>query len=159
MPQVSKVAVGWSGLLDNLAECVKAWHPPPLNREIDYSRALASYLRESLPSDSHVETEYRHIGQTIDVYVRYSGFFSDDEALIEVKLRLNQKPEFDRRVGQVIGLEPGKHKILVVLMGDADVELVGRLRQRFRQHMTKRPLVASEPTFRIVEVPEATPAK
>ncbi|MEJ0034842.1 MAG: hypothetical protein WDO68_01930 [Gammaproteobacteria bacterium] len=156
MPEVSKLGVGWSGLLDQLTECVKVWRPPLLKREIDYSRLLAAYVRECLPPDSHVETEYRHAGETIDVYVRYSGILSNDEVFLEVKRCLTRKTELSRLVGQVMGLGPEKNKILLVLIGSCDVELVGRLRAQLRKHIEHGPLIVDVPKLRIVEIPEAT---
>jgi hypothetical protein len=155
MPEVSKLGVGWSGLLEQLTECIKAWRPPLLKREIDSSRLLAAYLRERLPPDSHVETEYRHAGETIDVCVRYSGIVSNDEIVLEVKRRLTRKTELSRLVGQVMGLGPEKNKILLVLIGSCDVELVGRFRAQLQKHIAHGPLIVDVPTLRIVEIPEA----
>jgi hypothetical protein len=154
MTQVSKMHVGWNGLLGSLAGRVKVWRPPLLNKEKEYSDALASYLRESLPPDTQVETEYRHHGETIDVYVRYSGILSNDEVFIEVKRRLSRKSEFNRLIGQVMGLGPEKHKLLVVLIGTCDIELVGRLRLQLKQYVQQGPLIMDVPTLSIVEVPE-----
>ena len=102
MKRVSKVDIGWNGLLERLTGCVSAWRPAALNKEIAYSRTLAAYLRECLPEDTHIENEYRHRGETLDVYVRYEGVLWNDEVFIEMKRRLTRKSEFNRLVGQVM---------------------------------------------------------
>jgi hypothetical protein len=154
MKRVGKAGIAWNGLLERLTGCVSAWRPRAESKEVAYSRALAAYLRDCLPEDTHIENEYRHVGETLDVYVRFDGLLSSDEVFIEVKRRLIRKAEFNRLVGQVMSLEPGKNRILIVLIGDCDVELTGRLRLQFKRHIQQGPLLIDVPTMNIVEVPE-----
>jgi RecB family endonuclease NucS len=155
MSEITHARISWDGILLAVAACVEKWRPPPQIKEIAYSRLLAEHLRLLLPRDAQVEGEYRHAGETLDVFVRCSGMLMPDEVFIEVKRRLVRKPEFNRLVGQISALDPGKHKILIVLIGTCDVELVGRLRHQFRQYMESAPApLVQIPTLRIVEVPE-----
>jgi len=113
-------------------------------------------LRLNLPDDTHVECEYRHAGETLDLYVQYSGIISDDEVFIEVKRRLNRKSEFNRLVGQISSLDPLKNKILLVLIGDCDIELTGRLRRQFKHRLNRKSAtVLDAPTMSVVCVPES----
>lgn len=155
MTRIGKIEIGWNGLLATLADHISAWRPATLEKETEYSRALATHLRQTLPVDTHVENEYRHLGETLDVYVKYSDVISNDEIFIEVKRRLNRKSEFNRLVGQVTSLDPAKSKVLVVLIGNCDVELIGRLRLQFKQHLEQGPLIMNAPTMSVVHVPEA----
>lgn len=155
MSKVTKAGISWNGLLASLTSCVNDWKPSAQSKEVAYSRLLGEYLRESLPDDAQVEREYRHAGETLDVYVRCSGLLKNDEVFIEVKRRLVRKPELNRLVGQISALNPVKNKVLVVLIGECDRELVGRLRHQFREQMESNigPVVVI-PTLSIVEVPE-----
>lgn len=156
MSRITKVAVGWYGLLDAVTKCVSTWRPPIQSKETPYTRLLAEYLRLNLPEDTHVESEYRHAGETLDIYVQYSGIISDDEVFIEVKRRLSRKSEFNRLVGQISSLDPLKNKILLVLIGDCDIELIGRLRRQFREQLNGKSATAlNAPTMSVVEVPES----
>ena len=156
MSRLTKLQIGATGFLESISKCVGRWRPGAQSREIAYSRLLAEYLRQSLPEDAHVECEYRHSGETADVYIRYGGMLFDDEVFIEVKRRLVRKAELNRLVGQVRGLDPGKNKILIVLIGTCDVELLGRLRQQFKEFAgAAYGTVLHEATVSVVEVPES----
>lgn len=155
MPRITKIAVGWYGLLDTIAQCVSTWRPATQSKETAYTRLLAEHLRQNLPEDAHVESEYRHAGETLDLYVQYSGIISDDEVFIEVKRRLFRKAEFNRLVGQISSL-PLKNKILLVLIGDCDIELIGRLRRQFKRRLNgKSAMILDAPTISVVRVPES----
>ena len=105
------------------------WHPPALKTESAYSEALADYLRHALPKDVRVEREYRHEGTTADLCVLLNGLLSNDKLLFEVKRSLRKKADYDRLIGQIEGLKPRQNSILIVLVGDTDPALLGRLRE------------------------------
>lgn len=159
MTRVTKAGIAWNGLLQCLADCVRSWMPPLYGKETEYSRALAEYLRLSLPVDAHVECEYRHLGETIDLFVRYRSVLTNDEVFIEVKRRLSRKSELNRLVGQMMSFSPGKNKLLVVLIGECDVELVGRFKHQFKQQLEQGPLIMDVPTMSVVHVPETAEVK
>jgi len=48
-----------------------------------------------------------------------------------VKVNLKKKTEFDRLVGQIEGLDPRRNKVLVVLIGETDRDLLGRLEAKY----------------------------
>lgn len=157
MAKVTRAGVGWRGLLQSLTKCIADWKPAAQTKETAYSRLLAEYLRQQLPAGAHVECEYRHLGETLDVYVRCSGLVSEDEVFIELKRRLCRKSEFNRLVGQISSLDPGKHKIIVVLIGQSDSELVGRLRHQFKAQLEGTGLTYFDiPAMAVVEVAEFT---
>ena len=64
--------------------------------------------------------------------VLYSGLLANDQVYFEVKRSLRKKSDYDRLVGQVEGLKPKKNKILIVLVGETDPALLGRLRHQFK---------------------------
>jgi hypothetical protein len=151
MSKLSKAGIGFHGLVDSLSTLLQEWHPPVLKTETDYSKALAEYLRLALPEDAQVEREYRHEGTTCDVCVRYKGLLGGTSlVLCEVKRNLQKKSDYDRLVGQVEGLRPKKNNVIVVLVGDTDRALLGRLRDQFKQYVDGT--LGEGETFRIVVV-------
>src|SRR6185295_14837282 len=132
--KVNKASIGFNGLVSTLEELVKGWKPEPMATETGYSNALAAYLRAALPEDTRVEREYRHDGTTTDVGVIYKGILNDGEVFFELKRNLRKKTDYDRLVGQIEGLQPRKNKIFVVLVGETDPALVGRLREHCKAY-------------------------
>lgn len=115
---------------DSVTELVKEWQPPRLPTELKYRDSLATFLRGRL-RDAKVETEYRHSGTTIDIYVKQSGFFGSSEVFVELKRKLLQKAQLDRLVGQIESLQPGKNAIVVVLCGETNPALVTRFKEKY----------------------------
>ena len=68
-----------------------------------------------------------------------------------MKRNLRKKSDYDRLVGQVEGLKPKKNKIFVVLIGDTDPALLGRLKEQFKGYLEEG-LVIGDPGFRVVLV-------
>jgi len=149
MAQLEKVAVGWRGLLPSLTEFVEQWQPPSLKGETKYRDHLLTTLRAAIPEDAKVEKEYRHRGTTIDVWLKWTGIFSSDEVAFELKVNLKRKTDYDRLVGQLEGMEPAKYKTIVVLIGDTDPSLLGRLKERYGKYIQN----GFENTMSIVCVP------
>jgi hypothetical protein len=112
-----------------IVDIIKEWRPAALSSELKYRDSLATFVRDRLPM-ARVETEYRHLGTTIDVYVKTSHF-QDTEVFIELKLNLNRKTEFDRLIGQIESLQPKLHSVIIILCGKNSASLVGRLRERY----------------------------
>ncbi len=115
---------------ESVNKLVKEWQPQMLPTELAYRNSLTGLLRERLPK-AKVETEYRHSGTTIDIYVKQSGVFASSEVFIELKRNFLQKAHLDRLVGQIESLQPGKNAILVVLCGDTNPALVSRFKEKY----------------------------
>ncbi len=141
----TKVEIGQNGIVPSIAALLSRWHPPVMKNELAYSNALARHLREILPDDAQVDREYRHEGTTCDIRIAYKV---DDEVFLELKWTFRKKPECDRLIGQVEGLKPSKNKIIVVLVGDTNQTLLGRLRAHFDRHL--RDQRVGEETFMVV---------
>lgn len=134
---MNKATVGFNGLMTTLEDLVKGWKPEAMATETAYSNALAARLRAALPEDTRVEREYRHAGTTTDVGVIYKGFgILSNEAVVmfELKRNLKKKTDYDRLVGQIEGLKPKKNRVFVVLVGDTDEALLGRLREHCKPY-------------------------
>jgi hypothetical protein len=116
---------------DSVKKLVKEWKPQPLPSELKYRDSLYSLLRERL-RDAKIEIEYRHIGTTIDIYVKQPGLFRSSEVFVELKRNLLQKAQLDRLVGQVESLQPGKNAIVVILCGEANPALVTRFKEKYK---------------------------
>jgi hypothetical protein len=149
MTRVSKLDITLGGLHSTIAGIVKDWRPGALKNEGAYSTALAAVLRGALPEDIRIEREYRHEGTTSDVGVLSKGFLSDNSVLIELKLNLRRKTAYDRLVGQIEGLRPAKNKVLIVLVGETDPGLLGRL----NEHLGRYNEILNSGAIRIVTVP------
>ncbi len=115
---------------DSVVKLAKLWQPQVLPTELKYRDSLVSYLREKLPKEK-IEPEYRHLGTTMDIYVKQAGFFGSSEVFVELKRNLLQKAQYDRLVGQIETLEPKNHPIIVVLCGETNPALLTRLRDRY----------------------------
>src|SRR2546428_919589 len=124
----------------DLSRIVKGWRPAPLKSEREYRDALFERLRKTLPEGTNVEKEYRHAGSTSDLYVHSKGGFLSDstEVFLELKRNLTKKTEFDRLVGQIHGLGPKKHNIIILLIGEVDSALVTRLKGEFAEFLEER---------------------
>ena len=153
---ISKLAVTWEGLLTAIAKLTAQWHPPPLKNEAAYRDHLLALIRSAVPSDTKVEKEYRHHGTTIDIWVRWVGLAMSGELALELKVNLKKKTEFDRLVGQVESLNPEANAVLVVLIGETDRSLLGRLQEKYSRFIT--PPIGTSATLAIVEVPTSTNA-
>jgi hypothetical protein len=120
-----------------LVHTVRDWRPPSFKTELEYRNHLFDYLRESVPDDTRVEKEYRHSGTTLDLFLSYKGALgTSTEVFFELKRNLTKKVEFDRLVGQIEGMLPDKHIVFVVLVGDLDESLVGRLKSKYSERIS-----------------------
>lgn len=135
MKKLDKLTVTWSGLLPSMVKLLESWEPPKLKGETNYRDHLLNEMRASIPSDCKVEKEYRHRGTTIDIWVKWQGVISSDEVSFELKINLTRKTDFDRLVGQIEGMEPSRNKTVVVLIGETDPALLGRLRERYAKYI------------------------
>jgi hypothetical protein len=115
---------------ESVLKVVKEWQPAALPGELKYRDSLTTLLRERLKA-AKIETEYRHAGTTIDVYVQESGFFGPTEVFIELKRNLLHKTQLDRLVGQVESLNPNKNAVIVILCGDSNPALVARFKEKY----------------------------
>jgi hypothetical protein len=133
--KLTKADVAISGLLPSLVKVVEHWRPGELESEPKYRDSLLSFLQKVVPKDCHIEKEYRHSGTTTDLYVRWAGVVFKGEVFVELKRNLDKKATLDRLIGQLETLEPGRHAILVVLVGRTDRALVGRLKGKYKDFL------------------------
>ena len=116
---------------ESVVKLAKKWRPPLLPTELKYRDSLIAHLREHLRDAQKLESEYRHLGTTTDIYVKQPGFFSSSEVFIELKRNLLSKAQLDRLVGQIESLEPKKNPIIVILCGETDPALLARLKGKY----------------------------
>src|SRR5260370_7061590 len=100
---------------DSVLKLAKEWQPQTLPSELKYRDSLITHLRERLRNAIKIESEYRHLGTTIDIYVKQSGFWRPSEVFVELKRNLLSKGQLDRLVGQIESLKPEKNAITAVL--------------------------------------------
>ena len=158
--KISKLDVTLGGLINCVSKSVATWKPVEAKREIQYSAALAEYLREACPEDIRVETEYRHGGTTADVWLSWTGHFLKDEVFFELKRNLEKKTDYDRLVGQIEALKPRDHNVIVVLVGGTSKELLGRLKEHYEDLLGTQSLLVpgrDNGELRIVTVNAAPP--
>lgn len=115
---------------DYVDKLVREWQPQALPTELQYRNSLITFLRERL-KDAQIEPEYRHKGTTTDIYVKQTGLLGSSEVFIELKRNLLQKSQYDRLVGQIESLEPGKNAIVVALCGETNPSLVTRFKEKY----------------------------
>jgi hypothetical protein len=109
--------------LESVLKLVQQWEPGVQPTELKYRDSLVAFIRDNL-KDSKIETEYRHRGTTVDIYVKKPGFLSSSEVFVELKRDLKQKAQLDRLVGQIASIGPDKSAIIVVLCGETHPALV-----------------------------------
>ena len=126
---------------------VEGWQPEAFPTELKYRDSLAALLRAQL--EGTIETEYRHAGTTIDVYVKQAGFWKPSKVYIELKRNLLHKAQLDRLVGQLESLAPKKNSIIVLLCGETSPSLLTRLTEKYDTNS----IIAIEPTTAIVTKP------
>ncbi len=134
---------------ENVYKLVKDWQLQARPTEMQYRKALTIFLRERMPKGTRVDPEYRHKGTTTDIYVKQPGFFGSSEVFIELKRNLLQKAQYDRLVGQIEGLEPGKSAIIVVLCGETNPSMVTRLKEKYE--ITDGLIISGEPMAVVVK--------
>src|SRR5713226_3724063 len=132
----------------NVLKLIKEWKSQALPSELKYRDSLIRHLRERLRNAIEIESEYRHLGTTIDIYVKQSGFFSNSEVFVELKRNFRSKGQLDRLVGQIESLHPKKNAIIIVLCGLTNPALVARLRAKYGTPETF--LILDEERFRVV---------
>lgn len=150
MAKIEKLSVTLNGVLPVFTDFVKTWAPPKLKNEVAYRDHLLAYIRGAVPPETKVEREFRHRGTTMDIWVGWKGFLATDELAFELKLNLKKKTDFDRLIGQIEGLEPTKNKTLLVLVGETDHALFGRIKEKYVQQL--QPLAGTSATLAIVTV-------
>jgi hypothetical protein len=133
--KLSKADVAFSGLLPNLVKVIKNWRPGGLASEAEYRDSLLAFLQRAVPEDCYIEKEYRHMGTTTDLCLRWTGLVFKGKVFVELKRNLDKKATLDRLIGQLETLEPGRHAILVVLVGRTDRALVGRLKGKYKDFL------------------------
>jgi hypothetical protein len=151
-----KIDLGFFGksLHDGLLSILEKWRPPKMATELECRNALFERLRKFLPDKAKIEKEYRHEGTTLDLYVRCRTGFppSDDEVFFELKRNLTKKNEFDRLVGQIAGLNPKENHVFVVLFGEVDPALLGRLKNQYSEFLEASGPFGGDPSVTIVEI-------
>lgn len=136
MPPLTKVSVALGNLVTSLRDLIESeWRPDNLPTEVKYRDSLLSFLRKNVPDDARLEREYRHGGTTADIYLSWKGVVFSDEVYVEIKRDLKQKTSYDRLVGQIEALDPGRRSVLLVLVGDTDKALLGRFTERYRDEL------------------------
>lgn len=150
MPPLTKLSAAAGTLVSLLAELIDTeWKPVEMDTELQYRNDLLTFLRANVPDDARLEKEYRHGGTTADIYLIWKGVVWDDSVFIEIKRNLKQKTSYDRLIGQLEGMDPGKNNIILVLVGDNDAGLVGRVTERYvnelRSRSTGMRLVSKKP--------------
>lgn len=139
--KISKLEVSRSGLIPAFVRLLKDWIPPKLGSETAYRYHLVEFPRSAVPEDARVEREFRHHGTTVDVYVQWKGFLQRDDVAFELKKDLQKKSDFDRLVGQIEVLDPQKHNVLVILIGNTDDALLRRLKEKYASRLDWDPLL------------------
>jgi hypothetical protein len=150
MAKIDKLSVSFNGLLPVISKAIGEWKPPKLKSEVAYRDDLLAFLRAIVPEDARLEREYRHRGTTMDMWLGWKGVMNSDELAFELKLNFKKKTDFDRLIGQIEGLEPRKNKTLLVLIGETDLGLLGRVQEKYAAQIKSS---TDAPTFAIVLVP------
>ena len=122
MKEIGNFGIWVNGLCPSICSVITDWNPGVLRSEREYRDSLFSSLKICLPT-ARIETEYRDVGTTIDIYLSWEGVFSTEAVYFELKFNLLKKTDYDRLVGQIVSLEPNKRNIFIILCGKTDTHL------------------------------------
>lgn len=150
MKMLSRESVAWNGLIPALESRLLQWNPGNLGGELKYRDNLYEHLRDSVPEGCVVQKEYRHLGTTIDIWIKWLGFLWTTEVGFELKLNLTKKSDYDRLIGQLESMEPSKTNIVVVLIGSVEEAFLMKLKHRYSTQLSDD--VISK-TMAVVHVP------
>jgi hypothetical protein len=128
---INNVTITWDGLLANLCRAIDDWNPEQFATERDYRDSLLAHLRSCAPG-ARIESEYRDSGTTADICVEWDRLLGTERVLIEMKRNLNTKAEYNRLVGQITDMKPGKNNIIVLLCGETSAEWLDRLKAIYK---------------------------
>lgn len=158
MEKLNELGVWWRGVHETLVIAIQnGWHPGRLENELAYKLDLHAFLREIVPQGVLVEKEYPHAGAHVDVWVKWPGIvFAPTEILIELKVDLQDMPQYDRLVGQLERVGVRDRLVIVVLCGDTDPRFVARLRQAYDDVIHAFPVADS--ALAIIEKSDAVSA-
>ncbi len=120
----------------SLEKAIEEWKPKTDTTELGYRASLVAHLRKCAP-EARVEPEYRHSGTTADICFKWDGIVFPSEAFVELKRNLHQKPQYDRLVGQIEGLDPRRNRIIIVLCGETNPTLADRLRHHYKDFLVQ----------------------
>jgi len=146
MVTLTRAGVAFDGLFPGLRRVIDDWDPGHLKSEKEFKDSLVAHLHQALPSGTRIEKEYRDGGTTCDIYLKWQGLMLSTEVFFELKHNLSRKTDFDRLVGQIIGLEPLKRNIVVVLCGDTDKALLARLVELFENNLNDESVLLNMPS-------------
>jgi hypothetical protein len=111
----------WFGLkpFDTVADLIESWDPKRCSTHSEYQNSLSNYLRDNL-NGPRVTKEYKIERTAIDIVV-------GDKVAIEIKVGFNRTTEFHRLKGQLEDYAREFSRIVIVLCGELDDDLVDKL--------------------------------
>jgi hypothetical protein len=137
MAFMERLRFSWDDV-GTVIKLLESWSPEDCKREKDFENSLFAYLHAVLPS-TQVTKQYG-VGRTkADIVVNKS-------VAIEMKHNLDSTAEFQRLVGQLMDYEDWKGRIIVLLTGENDPELVKRVRA-FLENQNNQIVIMDEAKF------------
>lgn len=111
----------------------RKWRPTQrLNKETDYRKEVAGFLRTELPGYAIIE-EYGNERSRADLVVCSSPLGvekSQEKFVLELKYRLSSKAEMDRVIGQCMGYKQFGYNKVVLLLIDIEPNIAAALTGR-----------------------------
>jgi len=113
----------WFGLkpFDRVVELIDSWSPRRCSTHTEYQNSLSSHLRDKL-NGPRITKEYKIERTAIDIVV-------GDKVAIEIKVDFNKTNEFHRLRGQLEDYAKEFSRIVIVLCGRLDDDLVDKLEE------------------------------
>lgn len=104
---------------DRVVELIDSWTPRRCSTHSEYQNSLSTYLRDNL-NGPRITKEYKIERTAIDIVV-------GDKVAVEIKVGFNKTNEYHRLKGQLEDYAREFSRIVIVLCGELDEDLVDKL--------------------------------
>lgn len=108
-----------------IAKLIEQWDAKGCGDERETQESLSVFLQRQLPRFTIVR-QYGHDRLRADIVI-------EGKVAIELKFGLNSTSNFQRLIGQIEEYEDWGIRLLIVLIGNADQDLVHRLEKRIER--------------------------
>jgi len=117
----------------SVVEAINKWQPADAaDKETDHRKAVAGFLRTTLPGYTIIE-EYGNERSRADLVICSSNQGvekSQEKFVIELKYRMSSKAEVDRLIGQCIGYKQFGYDKVIILLIDTEPNMAEVLKAR-----------------------------
>ena len=113
------------GPVESVCDLISEWKPIDTSSETKIEESLHAHLAKRLKRHD-VRRQFRHDRVTADILI-------NEKLAIEIKLNLTKTAEFRRLIGQLDCYANWCVRMIVLLVGEVDIDLKRRLEERLQK--------------------------